>query len=50
MLYFFKSTNKKDKLNHPVTICSQNEKRAIAIAVVKFLEWGYKGSPVRIAL
>ena len=50
MIYFFNSSRKSDNLTTPVTICSSSERRAIALAVVKFLEWGYKGSPVRIAL
>ena len=48
MIFFFNSSRKSDKLTHPVTICAGSEKRAIAIAIVKFLEWGYKGSPVKL--
>lgn len=48
MIYFFKSSRKSDKINKPITICSSSERRATAIAIVKFIEWGYKGSPVKI--
>ena len=48
MIYFFNSSRKSDKLNHPVTICAGNERRAVALAIVKFIEWGYKGSPVMV--
>ena len=50
MIYFYQSTRKSDKLTNPVTIMSSNPRRADALAVIKFLEWGYKGSPVRIAV
>ena len=48
MIYFFNSSRKADKLAHPVTICASSERRAVALAVVKFIEWGYKGSPVKL--
>jgi hypothetical protein len=48
MIYFFNSSRKSDKLTHPVTICASTERRAVTIAVIKFIEWGYKGSPVKI--
>lgn len=50
MIYFFNSSRKSDNLTHPVTIYSNNERRATAIAIVKFIEWGYKGSPRKIEL
>ena len=50
MIYFFNSSRKADKLSHPVTICAGSERQALAIAVIKFLEWGYKGSPIKITL
>lgn len=50
MIYFFKSSRKSDKLTNPVTICSANERRATAIAILKFVEWGYKGVPVKVEL
>lgn len=50
MIYFYKSSRKSDKITNPITIMSGTERRADAIAIVKFIEWGYKGSPVRIAL
>ena len=48
MIYFFNSSRKDDKIIHPITICAGSERRAIALAIIKFLEWGYKGSPVKI--
>ena len=50
MIYFFTSSRKSDKVTNPITICSSSERRAVALAIVKFLEWGYKGSPVRLAV
>ena len=50
MIYFFNSSRKSDKLSHPVTICSSSERRALAIAIIKFVEWGYKGVPVKVNL
>jgi hypothetical protein len=45
MMYFINSTRKDDGLKHPITIMSGNKRRAYAYAVLKFKEWGYKGSP-----
>lgn len=50
MIYFFKSSRKSDKLIHPVTVCANNERRAIALAIINFAKNGYKGSPKMIAL
>lgn len=50
MIYFFKSSRKSDKLVHPLTICSSNEKRAIALAIINFAKNGYKGSPKLLAV
>lgn len=50
MIYFFKSSRKSDKLVHPITVCSNNERKAIALAVLNFAKNGYKGSPKLIAL
>ena len=45
MIYFYKSSNKKDKLQHPVTICAANERRAFALALINFKKNGLLGSP-----
>lgn len=45
MIYFYKSSRKSDKLQHPVTICAGNERRAFALAVINFVKNGLKGSP-----
>lgn len=50
MIYFFKSSRKSDKLTHPITICTSNEHRAYALAIINFAKNGYKGSPKMIAL
>ena len=50
MIYFFKSSRKSDKLSHPITVCANNERRAIALAIINFAKNGYKGSPKIIAL
>lgn len=50
MIYFFKSSRKSDKLQHPITVCSNNERRAFALAVINFAKNGLKGSPKMIAL
>lgn len=50
MIYFFKSSNKGDKLTHPITVCSTSEKRAFALALVNFAKNGLKGSPKLIIL
>lgn len=50
MIYFFNSSRKSENLTHPVTICAGSERRATAIAIVKFIEWGYKGSPVKLSV
>lgn len=49
MIYFFKSS-RKNELFHPVTICANSEKRAVALAVINFVKHGLKGSPQIIAL
>jgi len=48
MIYFYGSTNKRDKLVHPLTISSTNERRAYALAVLNFAKHGMAGSPKRI--
>lgn len=50
MIYFFKSSRKSDKLVHPLTICANNERRAVALAVINFTKNGLKGSPKLIAI
>ena len=50
MLYFYKSTNKRDKLEHPLMISTQSEKRAYALAVLNFAKNRMIGSPKRIEL
>lgn len=45
MIYFFKSSRKDDKLVHPLTICANSERRAIALAIINFVKNGLKGSP-----
>ena len=48
MIYFYESTNKRDKLEHPLTISTTSEKRAYALAVLNFTKHGMFGSPKRI--
>lgn len=48
MMYFYNSSNKEDKIKNPITIVTSNLRRAETMAVIKFKEWGYKGSPIRI--
>ena len=50
MIYFFKSSRKDDKLVHPVTISTNSERRAIALAIINFTKNGLKGSPVLMAI
>ena len=50
MIYFYESTNKRDKLTHPLTISTSNERRAYAIAVINFAKNGMIGSPKKIEL
>lgn len=50
MIYFYESTNKRDKLTHPLTISTTNERRAYALAVINFAKNGMVGSPKRIEI
>ena len=50
MIYFYESTNKRDKLEHPLTISTNSEKRAYALAVLNFAKNGMTGSPKRIEI
>ena len=48
MIYFYGSTNKRDKLEHPLTISTTSERRAYALAVLNFAKHNMIGSPKRI--
>ena len=50
MIYFYESTNKRDKLTHPLTISTTSERRAYALAVLNFAKNGMIGSPKRIEI
>ena len=50
MIYFYESTNKRDKLTHPLTISTTSERRAYALAVINFTKNRMIGSPKRIEL
>ena len=50
MIYFYESSNKKDKLTHPLTISTSNERKAYALAVINFTKNKMIGSPKRINL
>ena len=50
MIYFYKSTNKRDKLIHPLTISTTSERRAYALAVLNFKKHNMFGSPKRIEI
>lgn len=45
MIYFYSSTNKKDRLRHPITVCASNENRAWALALMSFKKHNMIGSP-----
>lgn len=50
MIYFYESSNKKDKLTHPLTISTSNERKAYVLAVINFTKNKLIGSPKRIKL
>lgn len=50
MIYFFSSSRKDDKLTHPVTVSTNSERRAYALAVLNFTKHRLKGSPKMIQL
>ena len=50
MIYFYESTNKRDKLTHPLIISTSSERRAYALAVINFAKNRMIGSPKRIKL
>lgn len=46
MIYFFNSTNKKDKINHPIVISTNGgANKAYALAVFNFVKHNMLGSP-----
>lgn len=46
MIYFYSSSNKRDKLIHPVTVSTnQGERKAFALALLNFKKNGMIGSP-----
>lgn len=50
MIYFYESTNKRDKLTHPLTISTTSERKAYALAVLNFAKHNMVGSPKRVEL
>lgn len=51
MIYFYESTNKRDKLTHPLTVSTnRGERKAYALAVINFAKHNMVGSPKRIEL
>lgn len=49
MIYFYNSTNKKDKLVHPLTISTnKGAKHALFLAIISFRKNAMIGSPKRI--
>lgn len=48
MIYFYESSNKKDKLTHPLTVSTTSERKAYALAVINFRKNNMFGSPKRI--
>ena len=45
MIYFFKSTNKKDKVKHPILISTNGVNKAYALAIINFAKNSMIGSP-----
>ena len=46
MIYFFNSTNKKDKIKHPIVISTNGgSNKAFALAVINFAKHSMIGSP-----
>ena len=46
MIYFFNSTNKKDKIKHPIVISTNGgSNKAFALAVIHFAKYRMYGSP-----
>ena len=51
MIYFFNSTNKKDKIKHPILISTNGgSNKAYALAVIHFAKYSMFGSPNLIKL
>lgn len=48
-LYIFKSSRKSDNITR-LSIWTNSERKAIALAIINFAKHGAKGSPVQIAL
>ena len=49
MISFFNSTNKKDKIKHPILISTNgSERRAYMLAVFNFRKNNMYGSPKRV--
>ena len=51
MIYFFNSTNKRDKIKHPIVISTNGgSNKAFALAVIHFAKHSMIGSPNFIKL
>lgn len=50
MIYFFSSSNKKDKVKNPITVVTSSERRAFSMALVNFKKNNYIGSPKLITV
>ena len=52
MIFFYQSTRKADKLQHPITISIKHggERRAFYLALINFKKNGLKGSPKLISI
>lgn len=51
MIYFFNSTNKKDKIEHPILISTNGgTNKAYALAVFNFAKHNMIGSPKLITI
>lgn len=48
-LYIFKSSRKSDNITR-LSIWTNSERKAIALAIINFAKHGAKGSPIQIAL
>lgn len=50
-MYFFNSTNKRDKLIHPITVSTtKGAKHALLLAILSFRRNNMIGSPKRIEI
>jgi len=51
MIYFFNSTNKKDKIKHPIVISTNSGiNKAFALALINFVKNDMIGSPKLIKI